>query len=291
MPRKAIDVYARQYGTASRLYELVKKERSIPSPFEAPELWETLIITNGGNMRVSVLGVVTVDVTGLALREDEKPIPNPTTGGKNTYRTFLGYEDAKASIKINVIDETEYYKLRSILELFRNRRTNAQPKRYVFIHPNLQLHGIKFMYIFAITAPDYDPDTGYTVTLECKEWQERTINRSYYTSAASGADGGNAHKTNPPPKTPTKPTSKPTSKPKPQGNGLLQRGNTGLRDGSNLAPKVINPLGLLPKESAAIMSSAEAARLDRPSIRLEKNPVVMETAKNFLLGKRTLRGE
>lgn len=225
----------------------------IPSPFEAPELWETLIITDGGTVRIETSGIVDVDVRGLSLKEREANVP----GRDGVTRTFLGYQDAEASIKINAINKEEFANLRSILERFRNRK-GFPPVAYSFIHPNLQLHGVDYMYIFNVIAPDYNPDTGYTLTLECREWQASYKTRTQSTS-----------KTNNKPKKPAKP-----KKPK----------DDGIAKGGSLPPSKTNK----PQKP---QSSAAAARNNRPSTRLNQNPVVQQAAAGFKLGVRVARGQ
>jgi hypothetical protein len=227
--------------------------KTIPSPFEAPELWETLVITDGRTKYVSVTGVVDVDIVGRGLKEREATVP----GRDGSTYTFLGYRDAEADIRINVLDKSEFANLREVIEKFRNRKGQA-PIGYEFIHPNLQLHDINYLYIFNVTAADYNPDTGYTLTLECREWQASYKTRTQSTS-----------KTNNKPK----PTPKPT---KPKDDGIAK--------GGSLPPSKTNK----PQKP---QSSAAAARNDRPSTRLMQNPLIQKVAAGAKLGVRVARGQ
>ncbi len=197
---------------------------NIPSPIDAPAVWETLIITDGATVRNEVLGVANVDVRGLGLKEQERDVP----GKDGVTRTFLGFKDAEASIKINAITTPEFQQLRQILERFRGKRGQV-PVAYTFVHPNLQLHGITYMYIFDIAASDYDPDTGYTLELQCREWQSETKVSKSSGKIKGKKDKDDVEKGNPPPSSTNKPQ-------KPQSNAQNARNDRpAQRNTSSLA--------------------------------------------------------
>ena len=89
----------------------------IPNPYEAPLVWETLVLRTGGSGRVIVPGIVNVEVSG-GIRESRQDAP-----GENGARaTFLGYRDAEITITANAATSAEFDALTTVLELFRTPR-------------------------------------------------------------------------------------------------------------------------------------------------------------------------
>jgi hypothetical protein len=159
----------------------------IPNPFENPEAWETLVITDGHSFRLALPGIVTVDVRGVGLKEDTLDVP----GQDGTTRTFLGYTDAEADVLIDVWNADQFNRAIKAIDIFRPRR-KAKPVAYTVLHPNLQAHNILYMYIFDIKAPDYTSENGYQVMLQMREWQEETKKRTSGASKTKGAGKGGA---------------------------------------------------------------------------------------------------
>lgn len=165
----------------------------IPDPWRNPEIWETLVLL-GPQGRVTIPNV-TVNVRGGGLEEDHAPNPG-NDGGE---RTILGYRDAEVEVEAVADTQAELDNLRAVLELYRNRR-GQPPSVLQAAHPNLQLHGVRHVYLFEVESPDFSRDTGFVLRFKLREWQASERRNTEKTSkvgdpppggAGTAAPGGN----------------------------------------------------------------------------------------------------
>lgn len=154
----------------------------VPSPMEAPALWERLVLL-GPNGRLT-LPNVTVNVRGGGLQEDSREVKGQN--GSSSTTTFLGYRDAEVEVVSEAYTKPEFERQRAALELYRNKR-QGKPVVLDAVHPNLELHGIKQVYLFSIDSDDYSTDTGFVLKLSLKQWQSKTTVK---TSALDGSGAG-----------------------------------------------------------------------------------------------------
>lgn len=142
---------------------------SRPSPFDpdTQTLWDHLVLI-GPSGRATTPGVATVEVdTGIA--EDIQEVD----GQDGTTTTFLGYRPAEVTVNITVWTAEQYNKLRAIIELYRSAR-GVPPKPVDAIHPELEIHDIRQVYIFGVSSKATTAKTGYVLTLKMREWWPET---------------------------------------------------------------------------------------------------------------------
>ncbi|WP_337869848.1 hypothetical protein [Meiothermus sp.] len=147
----------------------------IPDPWQHPEIWETLILL-GPQGRVTIPNA-TVDVRGGDPEEDYAPIPGED-GGE---RSFLGYRDAEIEVEAVADTKAEFDNLWAALALYRDRRDQA-PRVLQAAHPNLQLHGVRNVYIIGVESQDFSRDTGFVLRITLREWQAKDRRRTKKTS-------------------------------------------------------------------------------------------------------------
>lgn len=200
----------------------------VPSPFEAPEVWETLkLISNQG--KVIVPGIVKVDVIPGAPEIDTSTAP----GQDGVEQQILGWRPGSARVQVEVINSDEFYKLKAVLDIYRRKREDKILGLQA-IHPNLNLYGLNHVYIESIEAPDYEIDIGYSVVINLKEYFPEYASLKYKTKvqtikgtgSAGGTSGGDGQ------------TGGQYSAKKAQKNAPSKKGKSalekGFRDGSRL---------------------------------------------------------
>lgn len=153
-------------------------------PFRSPSLWESLTLI-GSKGRTVFPGKVSLSVRPGGLKEDEAPLK----GQDGATRTFLGYQDAEATAEVQIWNAEQFNRLRKVLELYRNRR-GSKPEVLQVVHPELALHGIRQMYLFALEVQPYSPVEGYRMTLNFREWQGETRNKTKKSSQIKGGGAG-----------------------------------------------------------------------------------------------------
>jgi hypothetical protein len=128
-----------------------------------------------------LLASVRLSVRPGGLREDSAPVD----GQDGITRTKLGYDDAEVTAEIRCWDESQMARVKSFADLFRARRgQEAQPLQVV--HPACDRWGIRYLYIFKVEEPAYDPVEGYRLTLQMREWQPRERRRTTKTKKVEG---------------------------------------------------------------------------------------------------------
>ena len=202
----------------------------IPSPWEAPEVWETLTLL-GPQGRVAIPNV-TVNVRGGGLEEDSAPI----AGENGAERTFLRYRDAEVEVEAVADSKAEFERILAVLNLYRNRR-DKKPVILQAAHPNLQLHGVRYVYLFEVESPDFSRESGFVLRFKLREWQSRERRSgavekldgpapgSLAGSGSGGAGGG-------------KPSAQKAGENRPSTVGLWSVAR-GVADGSAVANRIV----------------------------------------------------
>jgi hypothetical protein len=173
----------------------------VPNPFDAPEMWETLVLV-GSRGRTTIPGVADVSVRAGRPSIDQQEVPGSI--GAVAYQ--IGWKLGGATCVIQTWNKADFDKLRALLEVYR-RTPNAKVESIQALHPNLQMHNLTNVYLKSIEANDYNPDDGYVMTIELEEFtpdmrDQRTrqqferlraaeqARQSGGSSKAAGASGG-----------------------------------------------------------------------------------------------------
>jgi hypothetical protein len=177
-------------------------------------LWDTMQLHSGKSI-YTIPGVCLVSVA-TGINEDSVSVP----GKDGVTTTHLGYKAAEVNVDVQVWTAKQFEVLQKIVQLFRPKRGET-PKALDAIHPQLEVYGIKQVYIFNVSAPSYNKSEGYKMTLQLREWwpETKTSKKTEKVKAAaatpkantknvkasSGSDDDGQDRGAPPP--PTKPST------------------------------------------------------------------------------------
>lgn len=141
-------------------------------PFDNPLLWDKLTL-EGGAGRFTLPGIVKISYE-LGLIEDSAPVLNQNGKEAGLQKTLLGYKPATFDVVIQVWTAAQFKELGRILEIFRPKNNNAPPKAILAIHPQIQLLGVKNVYITSVSGDGYSPKDGYFMRLKLEQWFAKT---------------------------------------------------------------------------------------------------------------------
>lgn len=148
----------------------------IPSPTEAPELWDSCEI--GG---VRVPGVVRV-AGGHARREDSEEVP----GQDGVTTTILGYQPAEFTLDVTLWGESDYDAYMAFYRRFRPRKTDAKAAEALTVAQNaaFMLADVSRLTIYEISVPRWQHDQQYQAQVRLREFIPSTT-RAKGTKASS----------------------------------------------------------------------------------------------------------
>lgn len=147
----------------------------IPSPTEAPELWDSCEI--GG---VRVPGVVRVS-GGHARREDTEEVP----GQDGVTTTILGYQPAEFTLDVLLWGDTDYTSYLEFYRRFRPRKSDPKVAEALTVAQNaaFMLADVSQLTIYELTVPRWQHDQQYSAQIRMREFIPETT-RSKGTKAS-----------------------------------------------------------------------------------------------------------